>query len=98
MPLYQFALMADTHIGHGRAPFRNLIMMGPVEPELTDTLIQLKKQGVAFTLLAGDMTDQSRKEQFQRLANVFKTSGLPGYGCVGNHDASNPSSAHYSIK
>lgn len=87
VPLYQFALTPDTHIGHGRAAFRNRIMMGPVDAELTDTFTQLKKQDVAFTLLAGDMTDQSRTEQFQRLADIFKKTGLPGYGCVGNHDA-----------
>jgi len=43
-------------------------------------------------MIAGDMTDSATRPQFDQLASVLKDSGLPVYGCVGNHDAYHESS------
>ena len=91
-PLYQFALFADTHLGAGRSTWMNVKMNGPAVAEFASTLGLLRSQRIAFALLAGDMTDSATREQFETLAGVLKASGLPAYGCVGNHDAYRSSS------
>ncbi len=86
-PLYQFALLADTHIGSGRSTWMNVKMSDAVPDELTATLKSLRDEETAFAVIAGDMTDGATRDQFQTLADVLKASGLPVYGCIGNHDA-----------
>ena len=70
----------------------NVKLSGPVAEELTHTLTALREEGVAFALIAGDMTDSATREQFERLARAVEESGLPVYGCVGNHDSYHTSS------
>ena len=86
-PLYQFALLSDTHLGSGRSLWMNYKMNEPAREELAATLASLKAEQVRFALIAGDMTDLARREQFDALGRICRNSGLPVYGCIGNHDS-----------
>jgi predicted phosphodiesterase len=86
-PLYRFAMLSDTHLGSGRAVWMNTKLDGPAKEELTATLAALKREGIAWAVLAGDMTDRGTRAQFEALGNVCRNGGLPVYGCIGNHDA-----------
>ncbi len=86
-PGYRFALLSDTHLGSGRAVWMNTKLDGPAVEELAATLSALKREGVAWATIAGDMTNNGLRDQFQALGRVCRNSGLPLYGCIGNHDA-----------
>lgn len=88
-PLYQFALVADSHLSLGkRFKWSNVIMSEPsIAKELTATFKSLRKEGVDFAMFAGDMTNNATRDQFQQLADVLSESKMPCYGCVGNHDS-----------
>ena len=86
-PLYRFALLSDTHLGSGRAVWMNTKLDGPASEQLGQTFIALKREGINWAILAGDMTNSGIREQFQALGSVCRDSGLPVYGCIGNHDA-----------
>jgi len=86
-PLYQFALLSDAHLGSGRAVWMNTKLDGPARVELAATLAALKREGLAWAVIAGDMTDHSESEQFEALSAACRQGGLPVYGCIGNHDA-----------
>ena len=78
-PTYTFVQISDTHLHQG---------MSTVMSELVSTFRLLKNQGVAFAIIAGDMTNAATREEFALVAEVVKASdGFPIYGCVGNHDA-----------
>ena len=91
-PLYRFALLAETHLGSGRATWMNHKLDGPAVVELAATLASLRADDVRFALIAGDMTDSATRSQFEALGRVCRESGLPVYGCIGNHDAYHASS------
>ena len=83
-PKYTFVQISDTHL-HQQVPI--------VMAELINTFRLLKKQGVAFAIIAGDMANDATREEFAMVASVVKASdGFPIYGCVGNHDAYHSSS------
>lgn len=86
-PLYSFALFADTHLGEGRPEWMNIKMDEPAIDELGKSLQQIRTEGVAFALIAGDMTDGGRSSQIDSLAQAIRVGGLPVYGCIGNHEA-----------
>jgi predicted phosphodiesterase len=88
-PQYQFALVADSHLSLGkRFKYTNVIMAEPsIARELAATFKSLRKEGVDFTMFAGDMTNNATRDQFQQLADVLNESKMPCYGCVGNHDS-----------
>jgi len=86
-PLYRFALFADTHLGPGRSPWLNLKLDRDSGPQLLETLRSLEGEGVAFALIAGDMTDAGRREDVELLAATLAQAAIPVYGCIGNHDA-----------
>ncbi len=86
-PLYEFALLADTHLGSGRSEWMNVKMNGPAIQQLTQTLTNLRTQGVALALIAGDMTDGATRDHFGALGRGVRDAGLPVYGCIGNHDS-----------
>lgn len=86
-PLYQFALVSDTHLSAGRAVWMNTKLDGPAKGELAATLATVKREGIAFAVIAGDMTDGGTRVQYEALREVCRGSGLPVYGCIGNHDA-----------
>lgn len=86
-PLYEFALLADTHLGSGRSEWMNVKMNEPAIHELTQTLTHVRTQGAAFALIAGDMTDGATRDQFAVLGRAVADAGLPVYGCIGNHDS-----------
>lgn len=86
-PRYQFALLSDTHLSSGRHVWMNTKLDGPANEELAATLSALKREGIAFAVIAGDMTDSGTRVQFETLGAVCRGSGLPVYGCIGNHDA-----------
>lgn len=86
-PLYQFAVMSDTHLSMERIEYTNVMLKPEAVLELTNTFKHLRKEGIDFALLAGDMTDVASRKEFKMLAKVFDESGMPGYGCVGNHDS-----------
>ena len=78
-PEYTFVQVSDTHLSERRPA---------VTAELMNTFRLLKKQKVAFVIIAGDMADRATRDEFEMFAAVAKASdGLPIYGCVGNHDA-----------
>ncbi len=91
-PLYRFALLSDTHLGSGRAVWMNTKLGGPAKEELAATLAALKRENVAWAVIAGDMTDHGTREQFEALGKVCRNSGLAVYGCIGNHDSYRASS------
>lgn len=91
-PLYEFALLADTHLAPGRSLWMNYKLGGAAEVELAVTLASLRAEGVRFALIAGDMTDGGTRPQFEALGQICRASGLPVYGCIGNHDAYHASS------
>lgn len=86
-PRYQFALLSDTHLSTGRWVWMNTKLDGPAQEELAATLAALKREGTAFALIAGDMTDSAKRFQFEALGAICRASGLSVYGCIGNHDA-----------
>lgn len=86
-PVYRFALFADTHLGPGRPAWMNRKMDADAGGQLLTTLRFLADEGVAFALIAGDMTDAGSREQVELLAGVLAEAPMPVYGCIGNHDA-----------
>lgn len=86
-PQYEFALLSDTHFDSGRAVWMNTKLDGPSQQELAGTLVALKDEGIEFAVIAGDMTDTATREQFEALGRVCRESGLPVFGCIGNHDS-----------
>ncbi|MCE5236898.1 metallophosphoesterase [bacterium] len=86
-PLYQFALLSDTHLGEGQATWMNNKLDGPAQAQLAATLADLRAENTRFALLAGDMTNQATRSQFEALGRVCAESGMRVYGCIGNHDA-----------
>ena len=83
-PTYTFVSIPDTHLQKQKPT---------VTAALTNTFRLLQKQGVAFAIIAGDMTDLATREEFAIVAQVVNASnGFPIYGCVGNHDAYHSSS------
>ena len=97
-PLYQFALLADTHVGDGRSRWMNVKMNGPSAAELTATLADLAGRGTAFALIAGDMTDGATRDHFQKLGKVLGNSTLPVFGCAGNHDSYHATSRRHAVE
>ena len=86
-PVYQFALLSDTHVASGRAVWMNTKLDGPSGEELTATLAALKREGIAWAMIAGDMTNSATRQQFEALGMACRKGGLPVYGCIGNHDS-----------
>lgn len=86
-PLYQFALLSDTHLGTGRAMWMNDKLNGPAQGQLAETLAELRAEGVRFAVIAGDMTDGGTRPQIESLARVCGEAGMPVFGCMGNHDS-----------
>lgn len=85
-PLYQFALLGDTHLGTGRSNWMNNKMNGPAHAQLAKTLADLRAEKTRFALIAGDMTDNGTQPQFASLGRICSEAGIPVYGCIGNHD------------
>lgn len=96
--LYEFALLSDTHFDSGRAVWMNTKLDGPSQQELAATLAALKDEGIDFAMIAGDMTDTATREQFEALGRVCRQSGLPIFGCIGNHDSYLASSRHDALE
>jgi len=57
-------------------------------PWLERAVRQMKghKEKIDFCLLAGDLTDQGKREQLAAVRDLFKTLELPVYANIGNHD------------
>ncbi len=54
---------------------------------LEGVLRDIKSHGdVEFCLVAGDLTEYGRREDFAAVRDIFKASGLPAYVVIGNHD------------
>jgi hypothetical protein len=85
-PLCTFAFLSDTHLGFGRITKAHAKINASTAAQLEATLLRLKREGAAFAILGGDMTDNGRRSQFEDLARAIKNAGLPVYGCIGNHD------------
>lgn len=88
-PLYTFAVFADTHLAakvEQRWEWGNMIMGGPAITELSRDLESLRKEGVVFSIIAGDMVSGGRAPEIESLAKVIKQGGMPVYGCMGNHE------------
>jgi predicted MPP superfamily phosphohydrolase len=92
-PLHTFALLSDTHLGFNRREWRNTLLGSATGAELEAVLRRLKREGAAYAIIAGDLTDDGRRAQFEDLAAIVKRSALPVYGCIGNHDTSRDSRA-----
>ncbi|MDF9826968.1 putative phosphodiesterase [Ereboglobus sp. PH5-10] len=92
-PLHTFGFLADTHLGFGRITKATAKLNARTAGQLEATLRQLKREGADFAIIAGDMTDNGRRSQFEDLARATKNAGLPVYGCVGNHDTGRDSRA-----
>ncbi|OAM88398.1 metallophosphoesterase [Termitidicoccus mucosus] len=92
-PLHTFALLSDTHLGFNRREWRNTLLGSATGAELEAVLRRLKREGAAYAIIAGDLTDDGRRAQFEDLAAIVKRTALPVYGCIGNHDTSRDSRA-----
>jgi predicted phosphodiesterase len=92
-PLHTFALLSDTHLGFNRREWRNTLLGSATGAELEAVLRRLKREGAAYAIIAGDLTDDGRRAQFEDLAAIVKRAALPVYGCIGNHDTSRDSRA-----
>jgi predicted MPP superfamily phosphohydrolase len=92
-PLHTFALLSDTHLGFNRREWRNTLLGSATGAELEAVLRRLKREGAAYAVIAGDLTDDGRRAQFEDLAAIVKRAALPVYGCIGNHDTSRDSRA-----
>ena len=96
-PLYTFGMFADTHIGVARSSWANTKLLGPAAVELEAALRQLKNENAEFAIIAGDMTDHAWRKEAEIFAGVVERSGLPVYGCKGNHDSFDPAArTHYA--
>lgn len=86
-PAYTFALIGDTHVHFkGREEWMN-IKMGDVSPAMfAATLQELSKDGIAFVMHGGDMTESAVRDEFAMMSGLLKAHPLPVYGCMGNHD------------
>ncbi len=83
-PTYTFAHVPDVHMGEQKRA---------VAAELIETFRLLRSQGIAFTIVGGDMASRATRDEFAIFATVVETAdGFPIYGCVGNHDAYHASS------
>lgn len=92
-PLYRFAFITDTHLRlNGREDWMNRKMGEATAPELGRTLNALAREGMAFVLHGGDMTETATRDEFALVRNVLRAQPLPVYGCIGNHDRYLPSS------
>ena len=86
-PLYQFALITDTHVRfEGREDWMNRKMGAASAPEFAVTLQALADEGIDFVIHGGDMTERALREEFALIAGILKAQPLPVYGCIGNHD------------
>ncbi len=90
-PEYTFTQISDPHIGHDPFDYSRLQMFhrrGHAARQLGHTLDALRREGNAFAIITGDLTDNAVRAQFQTLADAIAAGGgLPIYGVVGNHDS-----------
>lgn len=92
-PLYSFAFIADTHVRRsGREDWMNRKMGDASAPQLLRTLQELSREGIAFVMHGGDMTERATRDEFQLMRETLAAQSLPVYGCIGNHDRYLPSS------
>jgi hypothetical protein len=92
-PLYQFALITDTHVRlSGREDWMNRKMGEASAPEFARTLQSLAAEDIAFVIHGGDLTDQATRREFGLMASVLNAQTLPVYACIGNHDRYLPTS------
>lgn len=92
-PRYSFAFIADTHVRRtGREDWMNRKMGDASAPQLLRTLHELSREGVAFVMHGGDMTDRATRDEFALMRDTLAAQPLPVYGCIGNHDRYLPSS------
>jgi hypothetical protein len=86
-PLFRFAFITDTHVRvTGREDWMNRKMSDASAAELGRTLDALAREGIAFVIHGGDMTDTATRDEFTLVRNVLAAQPLPVYGCIGNHD------------
>lgn len=92
-PLFQFALITDTHVrADGREDWMNRKMGEASAPEFARTLQSLAAEGIDFVIHGGDMTENATRDQFALMRSVLSAQPLPVYGCIGNHDRYLPTS------
>jgi hypothetical protein len=92
-PLFQFALITDTHVRReGREDWMNRKMGQDSAPEFARTLHALANEGMDFVVHGGDMTERATRDEFALMASVLKECPVPVYGCIGNHDRYLPTS------
>jgi predicted MPP superfamily phosphohydrolase len=92
-PLYSFAFITDTHVRlTGREDWMNRKMGEATAAELARTLDDLAREGIAFVIHGGDMTDTATRAEFGVVRDVLGSQPLPVYGCIGNHDRYLPAS------
>lgn len=92
-PLYTFAFIADTHVRRtGREDWMNRKMGEASAPQLLRTLHELSRDGIAFVMHGGDMTERATRDEFQLMRDTLAAQPLPVYGCIGNHDRYLPTS------
>ncbi|MDR2674446.1 MAG: metallophosphoesterase [Opitutaceae bacterium] len=92
-PLHTFALLSDTHLGFNRREWRNTLLGSATGAGLEAVLRDLKREGAAYAIIAGDLTDDARRAEYQDLAGIIGRAALPVYGCIGNHDTARDSRA-----
>lgn len=80
-PLYKFGLLSDVHVdGDGTDEALSI-------SDLNNAITFLQNAGANFIAYCGDMTYNSRTEDYTALKTCLDASTVPNYCVRGNHDA-----------
>ncbi len=71
---FSFTVLGDTHVGLTSTDF------------ISETLQQIQANGDAFVIVAGDLTNLGKANEFNAFKGTFTASGLPYRAALGNHD------------
>lgn len=73
--VFRFGILGDLHVGSPRA-----------EPLIEAAIADLNREGVELVVQLGDITDEGKKEQFTKAAQLLERLEMPVATMMGNHD------------
>ncbi|MBI5202445.1 MAG: metallophosphoesterase [Elusimicrobia bacterium] len=74
---FTFAVLSDTHIGHGGDDAARRLKLAIDKVRSTDA---------EFVFITGDLTHSARPEQYAQVKALFDTFTIPYFPVLGNHD------------
>lgn len=72
--VFSFSLMGDTHVGLTATSF------------IDETLQAIQTAGDAFVVVAGDLTNLGKADEFNAFVGTFNGANIPFRAALGNHD------------